>query len=100
MDTQMLLVIKIVMGKNNQKYPTSVILYSKNHMSFSPQECDSSLDDSNQPIACPYKKFNKYLLSEQSEEWDRWWSSKIILLEQLESTNRAVFVSTPYRTDY
>lgn len=68
MDTQMLLVIKIVMGKNNQKYPTSVILYSKNHMSFSPQECDSSLDDSNQPIACPYKKFNKYLLSEQSEE--------------------------------
>lgn len=64
MDTQMLLVIEIVMGKNNQKYPTSVILYSKNHMSFNPQECDSSLEDSNQPIACPYKKFNKYLLSE------------------------------------
>ena len=64
MDTQMLLVIEIVMGRNNQKYTTSVILYSKNHMSSNPQECDSSLEDSNQTIACPYKKFSKYLLSE------------------------------------
>lgn len=60
MDTQMLLVIEIVIGKNNQKYPFLLPLL-KNHHVIQPQECDSSLENSNQLV---YTKSSIMLLSE------------------------------------
>lgn len=78
-----LLVIEIVIGKNNQKYPISVTSTPKTTCHSTLKNHDSSLENSNQLV---YTKSSINICWVNKAEWDRWWSWKIILLEQLEST--------------